>query len=106
MYADIVGGQVPLLAVTPDGVPVQLPLVRVRPGGYRFLPDGTGLVYLPTLQALDFWLFDFGTGKTRPLTRLASRGAVRSFDITPDDRHIVFDRSRENSDVVLIDLPR
>ena len=30
---------------------------------------------------------------------------IRTFDITPDGRHIVFDRQRENSDIVLIDLP-
>jgi serine/threonine protein kinase/Tol biopolymer transport system component len=106
VYADIVGGQVPLLAVRPDGTPVAMPTVRVRPGGYRFLPDGSGLVFLATLQSMDFWLFDFATKQTRQLTRLARRGAVRAFDITPDGTHIVFDRSRENSDVVLIELPR
>jgi hypothetical protein len=30
---------------------------------------------------------------------------MRTFDITPDGRSIVFDRLRENSDIVLIDLP-
>jgi Tol biopolymer transport system component len=106
VYARTVGGQVPLLAVRPDGTQVQLPSVGVRPGGYRFLPDGTGLVYLPSLMAIDFWLLDFGTKKTRQLTRLANLGAVGAFDLTPDGRHVVFDRSRENSDVVLIDLPQ
>jgi Tol biopolymer transport system component len=106
VYAGTVGGQVPLLAVRPDGAQVELPPVRVRPGGYRFLPDGTGLVYLPALMSLDFWRLDFATRHTRQLTRLANRGAVGAFDITPDGRYIVFDRSRENSDVVLIDLPR
>jgi hypothetical protein len=28
-------GQVELLAVRPDGTPVELPPVRTRPGGYR-----------------------------------------------------------------------
>ena len=54
-------GQVALLGVRPDGTPVELPHVRVRPGGYRFLPNGTGLVYLPRIQALDFWLLDLAT---------------------------------------------
>ena len=39
-------GKVPLLGVRPDGAPVELPPVQARPGGYRFLPNGTGLVYL------------------------------------------------------------
>jgi Tol biopolymer transport system component len=106
VYADIVGGQVPLLAVRPDGTPVVMPMVRVRPGGYRFMPDGSGLVFLASLQSRDFWLLDFATKQPRQLTRLDNRGAVRAFDITPDGTHIVFDRLRENSDVVLIELPQ
>jgi hypothetical protein len=35
------------------------------------------------------------------------RGRISaSFDITPDGKHIVFDRIRQNSDIVLIDLPK
>ncbi len=75
----------------------------MRPGGYRFLPDGSGLVYLPGIHAADFWLFDLVTRQSRPLTRLDARGGLRTFDVTPDGQHIVFDRSRENSDIVLID---
>ena len=63
----VVGGQVPLLGVRPDGAPVELPDVRARlGGGHRFLPNGTGLVYLPRAQSLDFWLLDLATKKTRP----------------------------------------
>ena len=99
-------GQVELLGVRPDGTRVELPHVMVRPGGYRFLPDGSGLVYLPRIQALDFWLLDFATGKTRPLTGLSNQGAVRTFDVTPDGKSIVFDRLRQNSNIVLIELPK
>ncbi len=106
VYADLIGGQVPLLGVRPDGAAVEMPSVRVRPGGYRFLPNGAGLVYQPSLMSIDFWLLDFATSRKRQLTRLSNRGAVGAFDITPDGKHIVFDRSRENSDVVLIDLPK
>ena len=98
-------GQVELLGVRPDGSPVELPAVRARPGGYRFLPDGSGLVYLPFIPSLDFWLFDFATGQQRRLTQLGNHGAIGTFDITPDGKAIVFDRSKENSDIVLIDLP-
>jgi serine/threonine protein kinase len=99
-------GQVELRGVRPDGTPVQLPRVMVRPGGYRFLPDGSGIVYVERIQSQDFWLLDLTTGQRRQLTHLANQGAVRTFDITPDGKHIVFDRSRQNSNVVLIELPR
>ena len=101
----IVTGQLPILAVRPDGAPVDLPPLRVQQGGYRFLPDGTGLVYLHTSPAADFWLFDLARKTSRQLTRLSNRGNIQAFDIAPDGNHIVFDRLRENSDIVLIDLP-
>jgi Tol biopolymer transport system component len=104
--AGFMNGQATLKGVRPDGAPVGLPPVRLRQGGYRFLPDGTGLVYLPLLRSLDFWLLDFATQKSRQLTRLSNQGALRTFDIEPDGKHIVFDRSRQNSDIVLIDLPK
>jgi Tol biopolymer transport system component len=102
-------GQVaPLLGVRPDGARVELPPVLARSGGHRFLPDGSGLVYMPrnTNQSPDFWLLDLATGKKRQLTRLSNQGIVGSFDITPDGKQIVFDRLRDNSDIVLIDLPK
>ena len=71
----VVGGRVPLLGVKPDGTRVELPDVRTRlGGGHRFLPNGTGLVYLPRSQSRDFWLLDLATKKTRQLTRLGDHG--------------------------------
>jgi Tol biopolymer transport system component len=100
-------GQVSILGVRPDdGASVELPPVLVRPGGYRFLPNGSGLVYLQRIQGLDFWLLDFATKQSRQLTRFSNQGALRTFDITPDGKYIVFDRSRQNSNIVLIDLPK
>jgi len=52
----------------------------------------------------DFWLLNLTTMKSRRLSELTDRSTMRTFDITPDGKQIVFDRERQNSAVVLIDL--
>ena len=98
----------PLLAVHPDGTPAKLPEINVQREGERarFLPDGTGLVYMlgNTMAEQDFWLLDLGTMRSRRLTRLSSSAAMRTFDIAPDGSRIVFDRLTNDSDILLIDL--
>ncbi len=99
----------PLLAVRPDGTSVELPHISLRRLGehVRFLPDGKSLIYMQGLLASqDFWLLDLASMKSRPLTKLQNRAAMRTFDITSDGKQIVFDRLRENSQVVMIDLPK
>jgi Tol biopolymer transport system component len=99
----------PLLAVRPDGTGVELPRISVRRLGerVRFLPDGKSLIYMQGLLASqDFWLLDLASMKSRPLTRLQNRATMRTFDVTSDGKQIVFDRLRENSQVVMIDLPK
>jgi serine/threonine protein kinase len=102
----VVGGQVPLLGIRPDGTAVELPKVLSRlGGGYRFLSDET-LVFLPRGQSLNFSLLNLATKQTRVITNLSERGTLGAFDISPDGKQIVFGRSRENSDIVLIELPK
>jgi serine/threonine protein kinase/Tol biopolymer transport system component len=99
----------PLLAVRSDGTNVELPPIRVRVEGkrYRFLPNGRALVYAQgPFPAQDFWLLDLTTKRSRQLSRFNNSAATRSFDVTADGKQIVFDRVRENSDIVLIDLAR
>jgi Tol biopolymer transport system component len=98
----------PLLAVHPDGSSVDLPRISLRRLGerVRFSPDGKSLIYMQNLQASqDFWILDLASMKSRQLTRLQNRATMRTFDITSDGKQIVFDRLRENSHIVMIELP-
>jgi Tol biopolymer transport system component len=97
-----------LMGVRPNGVPVPIPAIRVSQFGerYRFLPDGRLVYAQGDFGRQDFWLLDLATQKTRQLSRLQNPATMRSFDITPDGSRIVFDRLSQNSDIVLIDLPK
>ena len=50
-------------------------------------------------------MLDLATGQQRQLTKLRPGFDIKSFDVSPDGKQILFDRYRENSDIVLIDLP-
>ncbi len=104
------GGMIPIKAITPQKAPAPFPDVRVRAAGgnrFRFLPDGKALVFLRgDDRRQDFWLADLATGRERQLTDLEPGYAMRSFDVSADGKQILFDRTRENSDIVLIDLKR
>jgi Tol biopolymer transport system component len=94
--------------VTPDKKPFPLPEVWVGYIGnrYRFLPDGKSLVVMQgLLWRQNFWLLDLATGVRRQVTDLRPEYGTKSFDLSPDGKEILFDRYRENSDIVLIDLP-
>jgi len=86
---------------------VKLPQITVRREGERarFLPDGSGLVYMQgeSLGAQDFWLLDLSAMRSRRLTQLSDPAVMRTFDIAADGRQIVFDRLRQESHVLLID---
>ncbi len=97
----------PLEAVDPEGNPIELPDIEIWRGGerYRFLPDGSALIIMQGRKpAQDFELLDLETMERRVLTRFEQNATMRTFDITPDGKRIVFDRLREDSDIVLIEL--
>ncbi len=96
-------------AVTAEGLPFPLPELSVLWTGdrYRFLPDGKSLVVLKGgFRRQDFWLFDLTSGRLRQLTSLRPGYEQKSFDVSRDGKQIVFDRVKENSDIVLIDRVR
>jgi Tol biopolymer transport system component/tRNA A-37 threonylcarbamoyl transferase component Bud32 len=103
------GRTVPVRAVTPEGRPYPIPPLTVDRLGesYRFLLGGKQLVVkLGGFRRQDFWLFDLATGSRRQITRLRPGESLVRFDVSPDGKRILFERLRENSDVVLIELPR
>jgi Tol biopolymer transport system component len=110
VYAGLqVEAYTPMLAVRSDGTPVNLPPIKVTRGGerFRFLPDGSGIVYMQRVHpAEDFWLLDLDNNmQTRQLSALASVATMRTFDISADGSEIVFDRLSKDADLVLIELP-
>jgi Tol biopolymer transport system component len=99
----------PLKAVSPDGRPIALPSIVVDRLGdsYRFLPDGKRLVVKQGgFRRQDFWLIDIASGQRRRLTRLKPGESLQRFDVSPGGDRLVFERVKENSDIVLIELPR
>jgi serine/threonine protein kinase len=102
-----VAGLLTLEAVRPDGTNVEIPEIKVWVRGerFRFLPDGSGFVYMEGPFALqDFYSLDLLTMKSRRLTDLAKGASLRTFDISPDGKSIVFDRKRVKTKIVLIEL--
>ena len=104
-----VAARSPVKAVTPAGSPVPFPPLSVRSWeGYRFMPDGMGVVFLQgdSAKGLDFYLLDLATGRERRLSNLKPGFSMSSFDVSRDGTRLVFARERDNSDIVLIDLNR
>jgi Tol biopolymer transport system component len=103
-----VSAYAPLLAVRDDGTPIDMPRISMRRDGERLrFADRRTLIFMQgAARAQDFWTLNLETMQTRQLTRFTRRDTMRTFDVTPDGKRIVFDRLRDNSDIVLIDLPR
>ncbi|MDQ3617206.1 MAG: DNA-binding protein, partial [Pseudomonadota bacterium] len=102
-----VGPTFAIKALTADGRPRALPDVVLPRGARRivFVPGGNALVVLKgAAHDRNFWLVDLQTGQGRPLTDFDPGFAIGDFDVSADGLEIVFDRLRDESDVVQIDL--
>jgi DNA-binding winged helix-turn-helix (wHTH) protein/Tol biopolymer transport system component len=95
-------------AIGAGGEPHAIPKLSLTRGSRRlaFLgADESTLVILEGAQARkEFWAVDLRSGARRALTDLGSGPVIGDFDVAADGRSIVFDRSREESDLALIEL--
>jgi Tol biopolymer transport system component len=102
-----VGTTFPVKAVSADGAPWPIPKLALTRGARRlaFLGNDDQVVVMKgDITHREFWLVDLATGAERPLTRLGREFAVGDFDVSRDGREILFDRLREESDIVLFEL--
>jgi Tol biopolymer transport system component len=103
-----VGTTFPLKAITADGEPYGIPELILARGANRisFLPGRPVLVVLKgDVWHKNFWSVDLVTGRQRQLTNFGREFLINDFDVSPDGKEIIFSRLKENSNVILIDLP-
>ncbi|MGH9510961.1 MAG: TolB family protein [Terriglobales bacterium] len=104
-----IGTTLSVKAVTADAAALALPPFSLTRGARHlaFLPGGHALVFLRgDIEHKNLWLVDLETGAERQLTNLAPDFDISDFDISPDGREAVLERLQQQSDVVLLNLPR
>jgi Tol biopolymer transport system component len=102
------GANITVKAINADRTPHPLPPLAFTRGERRLVFAGTDdqLVRLAgDIAYKEFVLVNLKTGEQRPLTKLGREYLIRDFDVSADGREIVFDRAREESDIVLFKRP-
>jgi Tol biopolymer transport system component len=104
-----IGTTFPVKAVGADGSAYPLPTLTLSRGERHlaFLPGARALLVLRgELRHKNLWLIDLATGVQRQVTQFTPEFSVRDFDISADGREIVVEQVLEQSDIVLIEIPR
>jgi Tol biopolymer transport system component len=104
-----IGTTFPVKTVSSAGRPSTVPGMTLSRGArrFRFLPGQATLVILRgDVDHKELWAIDLKTGGERQLTNFGPDVRISDFDVSPDGREIVFERTQEDSDVVLIDRPK
>jgi Tol biopolymer transport system component len=104
-----VGTTFPIKAVNADASAYRLPPLTLTRGARHvsFMPRRRSLLVLRgEIHHKDLWSIDLETGVEHRVTNLAPDFDVRDFDVSPDGREIVLERAQQQSDIVLIELPR
>jgi hypothetical protein len=102
-----VGTTFSVKAVGADGAARPLPKLVLTRGARRlvFLREDTLIVLRGDISHREFASIDLNTGRERPLTALGRAFVIGDFDVAQNGGEIVFDRTREESDIVLFDRP-
>jgi Tol biopolymer transport system component/DNA-binding winged helix-turn-helix (wHTH) protein len=101
-----VGTNFSVEAVNADGTPHEMPSVVLSRGSRRldFLNERQLVVLKGDLSHKELWAVDLHSGAEQRLTDPGRGPLVQDFDISEGAREIVFDRVREESDIVLMEL--
>jgi Tol biopolymer transport system component len=104
-----VGTTFPVRLVAADGGGSTLRAPTLTRGARHlvFPPGGRALLVLHgEIGHKHLFRVDLETGAEEPLLELPAEIDVRDFDLSPDGRELVLEQVKDNSDLVLIELPR
>jgi Tol biopolymer transport system component len=104
-----VGTTFPVRLVAADGAgsPLRAPTLTRGARHLVFLPGGRALLVLRgEIDHKNLFRVDLETGAEEPLLTLPAEVDVRDFDLSSDGRELVLEQVKDNSDLVLIELPR
>ncbi len=98
-----VGTTFEVKAVGAGGQAVPWQPLKLTRGARRvaFVGERGLMVLNGDISQKDFWYVDLTTGQQRQLTKLRRGFTITDFDLSADGRAIIFDRSREESDIVM-----